>query len=200
VRGNQPRVCVWQDGPNACAPLPELQPGSGWRRFDAAVQVAADTSRLRLFVYADGGGGRDETVSEYRRLRLEAEAPVALIGIPPVRPLPALRSERLAPTAIRVHVRGAQSPFLLTLTDAYADGWSIEGAPHGAGAARHVTVDGYANGWLVPWRGTYDLTLVYRPERYAAAARWISAIAACLLLAALVLSRTVPRLRGPRPA
>jgi arabinofuranan 3-O-arabinosyltransferase len=199
VRGNPPRVCVWEEGPNACAPLPRLQSGAGWHRLDAAVQLQPGTSGLRLFVYADGGGGW-ETVNDYRRLRVQPEAPLALVGVPPARPLPAVRSDRLTPASVRVHVRDARSPFLLTLTDAYASGWSIESAGHDARAVPHLTVNGYANGWLVPWRGTYDLTLVYRPERYAAAGRRLSAIAACLLLASLVARRAAPRWRRARSA
>ena len=80
VRGNPPRVCVWQEGPNTCAPVPQLQSGAGWHHLDAALQLDPNTSRLDLFVYADGGGAVD-TVSEYRRLDVQPDTPRALVGI-----------------------------------------------------------------------------------------------------------------------
>jgi hypothetical protein len=128
-------------------------------------------------------------VSEYRRLGLQPDTPRAVVGIPPATPLPTVRSERLAPSRLRVHVTDARSPFLLMLTDAYAPGWHIERTGHAASEALHVRADGYANGWLVPWRGTYEMTLVYGPEQYAHAARWTSAVGAALLL--------VPLMGGP---
>jgi arabinofuranan 3-O-arabinosyltransferase len=191
VRGNAPRVCVWQEGPNTCAPVPELQPVAGWHHLDAVVQLDPNTSGLQLFVYADGGGV-GETVSEYRRLALQPDTAHALVGIPPAIPLPAVRSERLAPSRVRVRVHDARGRFLLVLTDGFDPGWHIERAGHDASAARHVRADGYANGWLIPWRGTYEVTLVYTPERYAHAARWTSALGAALLL--------VPLFGGPASA
>jgi hypothetical protein len=55
-------------------------------------------------------------------------------------------------------------------------------------------VNGFENGWLVPWRGNYDARLFYGPERYADAALWT--IPLYLLLVVVWIGQTfLPLLR-----
>ncbi len=98
--------------------------------------------------------------------------------------LPRISYERLSPSEVRVRVSDARSPFLLALTETRTRGWQLEAAGQEAGSLRHVTVNGYANGWIVPWRGTYDTKLVYEPERAAELARSTGMVIAPLLLVA----------------
>ncbi len=184
VTGNLPRVCVWQDPPQRCASLPGLLASPGWHRLEGTITPEARTQSLRLFLYADGGG-REPTVTEYRDLEVERPQPSITIGVAPVRRLPEVSYRRVAPYEFRVHVHDAGGPFLLVLSETLAPGWRVEAANRDAGSLTHLRVNGYANGWRVPWRGTYDLKITYRPERLAL---WASRGDLVLIPLALALS------------
>ena len=53
--------------------------------------------------------------------------------------------------------------------------------PRDVGLA-HVRVNGYANAWRLPWRGTYDVTITYGPERLARLAQRIDLVLIPLVL------------------
>ena len=65
VAGAPPRACLWQTGPDRCATMPSLEPGSSWKTFDGFVEPDPGTSRLTLFLYADGADPAT-TVTQYR--------------------------------------------------------------------------------------------------------------------------------------
>lgn len=176
VSGSRPRACLWQEGPDLCAAMARLENDSEWRVFDDTVELADAVDGLHLFFYADGGD-EQPTVVQYRKVRVGPLASVALLGVPRERPLPRVVAHRDAPWKLTVRVRNARGPFLLATSDAFASGWkaSVDGVDDSG--LRHVEVNGYANGWLVPFRGSYEMTLEYGPERYARAARWLSVIA-----------------------
>jgi hypothetical protein len=166
VSGNAPRVCVWEEGPRRCAETPSLAVLPGWHRLEAAVTPQTGTQSLRLFLYADGGGGA-RTVTEYRDIAIRRPQPVLPVGAVPLDRLPNVSSRQLTPSEFRVHVKDAHGPFVLVLTETYAPGWHIEIDGHDSNGLAHLRVNGYANGWRVPWRGTYDFTITYAPERLA---------------------------------
>jgi hypothetical protein len=134
-----------------------------------------DVQALRLFLYADGTGTRP-TVAEYRGVHVGPVGSVALVGIAKERPLPQIVARREAPWKFHVRVENARGPFMLATSEAFAPGWKASVEDHDDSALRHVEVNGYANGWLVPFKGSYEMTLEYGPERYARAARWLSVI------------------------
>jgi arabinofuranan 3-O-arabinosyltransferase len=175
VSGNRARVCLWQVGPERCATLPDLRRGNQWRTVDETLALDADVRALRLYLYADGGGGL-ETVTEYSNVRIGPVGSVALVGIPRERPLPQITARRVSPSKFVVRVENARGPFMLATGESYAPGWkaTAAGEGHPDSALRHVEVNGYANGWLVPWKGSYTMTLEYGPERYAQLARVLS--------------------------
>jgi arabinofuranan 3-O-arabinosyltransferase len=181
VRGLGPRVCLWQDGPNRCAPMSALQSDREWRVFDEEIELDTGARALRLFLYADGGGD-SPTVAEYRDLDVAPLVSVAIIGMPRRQSLPAVSTHREAPWKLRVHIRDARAPFLLVTSEAYDPGWEAKSDRGRDSALRHIRVNGFANGWLVPWRGSYELTLEYEPEQYARGARWLSLFAPVVLL------------------
>jgi arabinofuranan 3-O-arabinosyltransferase len=171
--GRPPRVCLWQEGPDRCASLPPLRARRAWQAVDETIKLDAEVRALRLFLYADGGGERP-TIAEYRDIHVGPVGSVAVVGIPKERPLPRLVVRREASWKFHVLVEGAKAPFLLATSEAFADGWKATAEGHDDSALRHVEVNGYANGWLVPFAGTYEMTLEYGPERYARAARLLS--------------------------
>lgn len=176
VQGSPPRACLWQEGPERCAPLPTLESPPGWHHVDTTVAPERGTERLSLFFYADGAGD-STTVSEYRDFTVAPFEPTAFLGVPLLRRLPSVSQKRLGPAEFRVRVVGSTEPFLLVFSEGYAPGWRVEsGDRRHSRDAPHVQVNGYANGWVIPWKGTYELRVSYEPERFAESAKWMSAI------------------------
>jgi arabinofuranan 3-O-arabinosyltransferase len=204
VSGKPARVCLWMDGPQRCAPLPPLRPSRGWHTFDTTVPPHAGTVGLRLFVYADGGGGR-LTVCDYRKFSAAAYLSTVIIGAARKTTLPRIVFEKRSPSEFRAHVERARGPFMLVLTETYARGWRLTAAGHDTRQLVHVPVNGYANAWMLPWRGSYDLKIWYQPEVYARAALRLDVVLVpgALLLWALWtaagsrrMSRLMPRRLG----
>lgn len=110
-------------------------------------------------------------------------------------PAPRVHYSRIRPAEFRVEVLDSRGLFRLILTDAYSKGWQLELTGRDAGSVRHVREASYANAWLVPWKGTYRLRLVYAPERVAALGRWFSLIG---LLATLMVFIAAPLVRRRR--
>jgi arabinofuranan 3-O-arabinosyltransferase len=187
VEGNRARVCIWQEGAERCAPTPLLESSSDWRRFETTVAPESQTTGLRLFFYADANGER--TTTEYRDVALTPVDPVGLMAIPVAGELPEVGYERIHPGQFRVRVTNATEPFLLAAAETYASGWRLEIENREASEAKHVMVNGYANGWLIPWKGSYDLTISYQPESLAHKARQASFFGLFALLIWLVVRR-----------
>jgi arabinofuranan 3-O-arabinosyltransferase len=183
ARGSPPRACLWQDGPERCAPLPPLDLSPGWHRLEATVRVDRQTRGMRLFVYADGAG-EGETVAEYGepRVRPSAQLRVAFVQVPRLTPVPVVTADRRSPSEFVVRVRDAKAPFALIVTEAFGAGWRLESPGSRLGNARHLRADGFSNGWIVPWTGNYQLRIWYQPEVGAALARRASVIAILLLV------------------
>jgi arabinofuranan 3-O-arabinosyltransferase len=149
VRGEPPRICLWQDGPDRCAPLPALDASPGWHRLDVTLAPRGDATSTRLFLYADGAGGR-LTETAYRNLSVSPAGEPMPVGVVPITPRPEIRYRRIAPDELRVHVRSAKEPFLLVAAETFAPGWKLERSGGGGSSVEHVRVNGYANGWLIP--------------------------------------------------
>jgi arabinofuranan 3-O-arabinosyltransferase len=200
VSGNPARVCVWQDGPDRCAALRALDPSLGWHKLDGTVTAAAGTESVRLFLYADGDrGGWRVNRTQYRRLTVAPPAPELSVTVQPPTRLPDISYRRTAPGEYRVHVEGADRPFVLVGAETFAPGWKVKAAGRNAGDITHFRVNGYANGWRIPWTGSYELTISYGPEGFARAARRLDLVAVLLGVLALVLGpRWARRRRSSR--
>jgi arabinofuranan 3-O-arabinosyltransferase len=181
VRGRPPRACLWQAGPDRCVEIAGLATDGDWHSVDRTVQLDSGVRALTLFLYADGAGPKG-TVAEYRNVRVEPSRSVAILGLRPEVRLPRVVTKRDAPWKVRVRVVDARGPFVLTTSEAYASGWKATSDGRDSSDLRHIEVNGYANGWLVPWDGSYELTLEYGPERYALAARRLSLVVLILVL------------------
>jgi arabinofuranan 3-O-arabinosyltransferase len=189
IDGADPRVCLLEDGPEKCALLPALNPSAGWHRVDQVIVPHPKTTGLRLFFYADGTG-EGLTINQYRDVRVSAVPPAdpVLLGASPSSiGVPHVTYIRVGSAEVRAQVSGATGPFLLVLTESFAPGWRIEVPGRDAAAVRHVRVDGYANGWLIPWEGTYQVRFIYGPEGIARFARWTGLILVPALVGGLLL-------------
>jgi hypothetical protein len=138
------------------------------------VRAAPAVRKLYLFLYADAGGGVP-TSTEWRDISTSPGRPYEAIAIAPAR-LPRLTYYRTGPYEFKTHVVNARKPFLLVANETYSTGWSIETKGGSSEDVKHIRVNGYANGWRIPWTGTYDITITYGPERIARLARRFDAI------------------------
>lgn len=183
VSGAPARVCLWQEAEDSCAELPELDPTPGWHHFDETTQISSKAKALQLTFYAFGTGDTT-TTTEYRDIgvTVDAASSLFLVQEPRNANLPIIDYDKLSPNEFEVNVNGADAPFLLVLTESYADGWRVEMDGEDV-SPPHVTVDGYSNGWILDRPGNYDLHLVYAPERFARLAKWISLISIVGLVA-----------------
>ncbi|HEX7158322.1 MAG TPA: hypothetical protein VF214_04885 [Edaphobacter sp.] len=148
-RGNAPRICLWEVGPNRCASIPSLPTASGWVRYQASATPDADTTAVAVFLYADGEG--TDTISEY--------ADVRVIEVPQL-PI-------LALVANPQH-QSASLAQLIVLHNTFSTNWR---APYG----KHVVVDGALNGWLIG-PGSQPFVVTYEPATTLATAQGLSAV------------------------
>jgi len=146
-----------------------------------------------LFLYADGDSSK-RTVTEYRQIRIDRARPVVALGVEPLGELPRVSYRRVAPYEFRVRVKGARRPFLLAVDETFAPGWHLETGGRDSTGLTHVRVNGYANGWRVPWKGNYQLTITYGPEQLA---RWAGRID--LVLVSFVAAVWLVRVARRRP-
>ncbi len=170
LSGSRARVCLWQQGPDHCADLPTLRLSPEWQRFDATVTPTVDTIGLRLFVYADGSGDA-LTVTDYRKLTFAPLLSTVLLGRPSWTRLPQIIYRRVSPSEFTARVVGTTDRLLVVAERQGPAGRCVLGGRDSSDLS-HVTVNGYANGWLIPWKGSYELKIFYAPERYTRLARW----------------------------
>jgi hypothetical protein len=110
-------------------------------------------------------------VTEYREIAINRPRPVVALGVAPLNALPNVSYRRVAPYEFRVRVENARRPFLLAVEETFAPGWRVEAEGRDLTGLAHMRVNGYANAWRLPWRGTYEVTVTYGPERLARLAR-----------------------------
>lgn len=108
---------------------------------------------------------------------------------------PRIEWRRINPARYAVEVQNADRPFLLVLNESFAPGWNLRGVP--AGRARHLLVDGYANGWRLPAGDQLSLIAEYTPALKARRALQISQISV-LAAGSLVGWRAIELLRKRR--
>jgi arabinofuranan 3-O-arabinosyltransferase len=197
VAGAPARVCVWEEKPQRCATLPPLDAEPGWHELKAVVRAARGTRNLYLFLYADGGGDT-MTITEYRRLSIKLGRAHDAVAVAPAVSLPRVSYRRVAPYEFKAHVTNARRPFLLVAAETYAPGWRIEASGRSSEGVAHIRVNGYANGWRIPWKGTYDVTIEYAPERYAQLARRADLVLIPLSLLGWLAWRLRPVRHSPR--
>jgi arabinofuranan 3-O-arabinosyltransferase len=185
--GQTPRICLRQDPSARCADLPALARVAQWQTVRAIVRPDFGTTVIRPQL-ATGESDIVPSRATFRNLGLTRVSTESVSVTPLDQGAPArigVTSTAVSPAEYRVAVNGAAGPFTVVLADSYAPGWSLDGLPEGW-SARHVTVNGYANGWLVEGTGNAVLTAKYRPERLVSTAMMISILAGVVAVALVI--------------
>jgi hypothetical protein len=162
LQGAGPRACLWQTGPNRCAPLPSIPDTGSWSTYRATVRPEAGTAAVTLYLYADAYTQGGPTINDYADVRvvdLPALPDLALLADP----------EGLSSSSIN----------LVVVHSSFSTKW--QGPPN----SKHVLVDGILNGWLIP-TGANTFSARYNPATALHAAGWIS-LGACFVILLLPL-------------
>ena len=168
IRGEPARVCLWQVGPNECARIPRIERSNSWSPYRAVVTPDAGTVGLRLFLYADGGKDEGDSATAYSGIRLRPIAPmIATVfdGRHGATLPPTIAATRTGANSFTAHVGTGHEPFVLTIAESAADGWSLSALPEGR-TARPIVVDGYAQGWLISEGAPFTAKITYAPDRW----------------------------------
>lgn len=202
------RVCLFQRGPDACAPLPANGAETTWTTYSTPVRPTLPAVETRLYLYGSRDlEERDQAVVQYRRVRVTPVATPSAVVVTrdvTVPEPPVVTTTKQSPTRYGVTVEQLDEGTVVGLAETWAPGWIVEGLPAGA-EAEHVRLDGWANGWRITGlpadAGPVAFTIRYRPARVARAALLISlatvpAAAAWWFLAPVLLGRL--RRRFPR--
>lgn len=165
VGGLQPRLSLWEFGPEKFAQMPPASATDpGWHDYRAIVQPDARSSRLQLFVHSDADGTGVRSVNDYASvhvLALPASPSLALIG----KPLSSLA--------------GADRARLQMNHESYDARWTA--SPNG----QHVIVDGLVNGWLTSGPVTAPVSFQSLPSDLSGL---VSAASFAALMGLLVMS------------
>jgi hypothetical protein len=137
--------------------------------------------------FASAPGSRDQNlISVFNRTRGEIPIVIGADARMPkdVRRLPAACIRR---DYERYDVELAPRTRFLVLHVSYSPDWGVEADGKQLGW-RHVVVDGFLNGWVVPDAAPPHVSLVYRPARTFRALQTIAIITLCGLMLGLALS------------
>ena len=192
LRGDAPRVCLWEEPAERCANLRTVtKPNGDGGRLVMRGRAGTNSTTWRLFLYADAA--RNGTTITYSGIRLRLITDESLVLRPTTiatGSVPEITWHRSGSARYHVQVHDAQGPFVLALGDAYSRDWHVHGLPAGAKAVP-IEIDGYRNGWAIDARGDMKLTVEYTPARVGHAAMRVSQLG----LLALLGSVAVPGLR-----
>jgi arabinofuranan 3-O-arabinosyltransferase len=156
---------------------------ANWSAVSADALIDPGTTQLRLIMAVASTRGGPAGRAEFRGIDLQPLSPVI------VRLSPEMRNP-VAPVAVwssggagryLVRTGAVHDRVVLTLAESYAAGWQVTGLPPGW-TARHIVVDGYANGWILTGRGQASLALDYGPNRYQRVATAVSVLGIALVV------------------
>jgi arabinofuranan 3-O-arabinosyltransferase len=177
--GQSPHICVWQEGAaRRCADIPPLARSADWLTTSFLLRPPTSITSLTPQALAFTSAMVPSRVS-YRDVSLTRVTLVSVRATPTDRVVastPRVGGSIVSASRYRAAVHGATGRFTLVLAESYGAGWSLDGLPAGW-SARHLVVDGYANGWVIDGTGDADLTMEYTPSRWGFAALLVSVLA-----------------------
>jgi hypothetical protein len=199
------------DDPDATTMRGTIPSSNRWQNFTRTIKTPVGARHMQLQVYARSTeGGSKYIVNRYDNFKL-IEAPdledgyfVADARNADLTPPQKISYTPLEPTKKLAHVKGAQGPFYLTISEGYHPKWRLElnnthvgrlplAQPNAIDARDHIRWNHYLNGWYVdPAKlcqnhrqgcirhndGSYDLELLaeFTPQRWFDVGILISAV------------------------
>jgi arabinofuranan 3-O-arabinosyltransferase len=175
VNLRDPRVCLYQRGPDRCSTIPTGGPWKTWNAYRVLVPPDPTSVETRLYLYGLRDiSGTQQAVVEYRNIALRPLASavdVTLVRQQASAP-PATTTWKLkTPTTFTAALTGATpmqadgTGTVLSMFESSAPGWRPEGAT-GLAANTHPKVQGWMNGWVAS-ASTVSATLYYTPDKIA---------------------------------
>ncbi len=107
---------------------------------------------------------------------------------------PNLTYLRVSPTEYRVNISGASTPFVLVLSETFDYGWAAFIDESSLGS--HFLANDFANAWLVPRTGEFQIRLLYVPQEIVPLGVVISALTAGVVVMGMLLPRGLKFLRN----
>lgn len=112
----------------------------------------------------------------------KAEPMLSKIMEPENMPTPVIKYFRLDASNYEVSVKNAEGKYILSLSELFHPGWRLY--IDNKEVKDHVLVDGYANGWIIDKKGSYNLKISFIPNYYYRLFIFISEI--CIMLTTLI--------------
>jgi arabinofuranan 3-O-arabinosyltransferase len=184
--GQSPDICLWLDGASRCADSTALVRSNTWLTTTTLVRPPAGTKSITPLIHSNSSDMVPSRVS-YRNISLNRVTLVSVRATPADRAAPPVHrvdATVVSASEYRARVRGAAGRFILVQPESFAPGWALTGLPRGW-TARHVSVDGYANAWLIDGTGDANLTLTYGPTRWSRAALLVSMLGGVVVIVAM---------------
>ena len=109
---------------------------------------------------------------EYIEVKSSGPAPFVFLEKTPIHTLTQanISFQKINPTKYIARVQ-SEGPFLIELKEQFDPRWKLS-VP-----GKHVEVDGFANGWIVDKKGSFDVEITYAPQTYFYIGLWISGVA-----------------------
>jgi arabinofuranan 3-O-arabinosyltransferase len=197
--GQSPDICLWLDGASRCADSTALVRSNTWLTTTTLVRPPAGTKSITPLIHSNSSDMVPSRVS-YRNVSLNRVTLVSVRATPADRTAPSVHrvdATVVSASEYQASVRGAAGRFILVHPESFAPGWDLSGLPRGW-TARHVSVDGYANAWLVDGTGDANLTLTYGPTLWSRAALLVSVLGGAVVILVLGARQALRHRRGRR--
>lgn len=98
--------------------------------------------------------------------------------------LPDISYEKINTTKYIVHLKNAESPFILVFSELYNDGWKV--SINTQQLNNHMRVNLYANAWVIDKEGEFDLVVEFAPQRWMDIGEKVSILGAVLTILTLL--------------
>jgi len=194
-----PKVCLYQRGPDRCSTLPTTVWTADWQPYSTFISPDPGSVETRLYLYGLRDlAGKKQSQVDYRAVRIvpvASTSTVVLVRDTETVAAPTPTWSRTDPAHYPVSVQGSAT--VLALRETAAPGWQFQGLPKGTPAPEHTTVQGWANAWVLP-AGTHAGTLTYAPSKMSRYALLLLPVAVLLAVAEILVMRWWRRRRARR--
>lgn len=161
-----------------------------WSSYKRMIKIHPEAKRVGVTFFADKPLMEERTVNFYRNVdvRRVLSSPVVLQKKSDkiTSETPQIEFKQINPSKYSVKITGNKAPFTLALLENFSYGWKAfamsQGKKELISPAKHILVNGYANGWLLDANADYnEISLEYTPQRWVYLGVLISSISVLLV-------------------